>query len=240
MLKAVLPDLASLAPNYITFCIGNLIKGVKNGKPKEIFVYNTCDHAACYREVESCHFPTYARGACRWRPRSSSPRENGTQDHGQRVEELGPRSPDCAAGQNGPSGTKIEDRTPVAPAASRVRKSPRRGGDEAVNPLAAQAFHERPPLGPSPHQERLGRTRRQPAHKPGKSSWSAWEDKCDTITWAKTSWLKPNIHLLRPFHKSPPRVPGLDIRRGDGRDLSRPTRWRRWCRMRPPSHASPP
>ncbi|HNC73769.1 MAG TPA: saccharopine dehydrogenase C-terminal domain-containing protein, partial [Elusimicrobiota bacterium] len=54
VLKAVLPDPASLAPNYTGWtCIGNLVKGTKNGQPKEILIYNTCDHAACYKEVES-------------------------------------------------------------------------------------------------------------------------------------------------------------------------------------------
>ena len=33
--------------------IGNLTKGKKNGEEIEIFIYNNCDHAACYREVES-------------------------------------------------------------------------------------------------------------------------------------------------------------------------------------------
>src|SRR3954464_4258947 len=54
VLKAVLPDPASLAKNYTGYtCIGNLIKGKKNGEDKEIFIYNVCDHAACYKEVES-------------------------------------------------------------------------------------------------------------------------------------------------------------------------------------------
>lgn len=54
VLKAVLPDPLSLAPGYSgKTCIGNLIRGSKDGKDKEIFIYNNCDHAACYREVES-------------------------------------------------------------------------------------------------------------------------------------------------------------------------------------------
>lgn len=54
VLKACLPDPSSLAANYTGLtCIGNLIKGTKNGREKELFIYNTCDHAACYREVES-------------------------------------------------------------------------------------------------------------------------------------------------------------------------------------------
>ena len=54
VLKAVLPDPASLAKNYTGYtCIGNLIKGKQNGREKEIFIYNVSDHAACYKEVES-------------------------------------------------------------------------------------------------------------------------------------------------------------------------------------------
>jgi len=54
VLKAVLPDPLSLAPGYTgKTCIGNLVKGKKDGQDKEIFIYNVCDHAACYKEVES-------------------------------------------------------------------------------------------------------------------------------------------------------------------------------------------
>ncbi|UCG35331.1 MAG: saccharopine dehydrogenase family protein [Candidatus Omnitrophota bacterium] len=54
VIKAILPDPLSLAPNYTgKTCIGNFVKGKKNGKDKEIFIYNTCDHAQCYKEVES-------------------------------------------------------------------------------------------------------------------------------------------------------------------------------------------
>lgn len=54
VLKALLPDPSSLAPHYTgKTCIGNYIKGMKDGKNKEIFIYNICDHAECYKEVES-------------------------------------------------------------------------------------------------------------------------------------------------------------------------------------------
>ncbi len=54
VVKAVLPDPGSLAKNYSgKTCIGNLIKGTKNDMPKEVFIYNICDHAECYNEVES-------------------------------------------------------------------------------------------------------------------------------------------------------------------------------------------
>jgi len=54
VVKACLPDPSSLAPDYTgKTCIGNLIKGKKDGKDREIFIYNTCDHKECYNEVES-------------------------------------------------------------------------------------------------------------------------------------------------------------------------------------------
>jgi saccharopine dehydrogenase (NAD+, L-lysine-forming) len=53
-LKALLPDPASLAENYTgKTSIGCLIEGVKNGKPRKVFIYNVCDHAECYREVRA-------------------------------------------------------------------------------------------------------------------------------------------------------------------------------------------
>ena len=54
VIKAVLPDPLSLAPNYTgKTCIGDYVKGERGGKRREIFIYNICDHAACYKEVES-------------------------------------------------------------------------------------------------------------------------------------------------------------------------------------------
>ena len=54
LLKAVLPDPASLAKTYTGYtCIGDLVKGWKNKKWQEVFIYNSCDHARCYKEVES-------------------------------------------------------------------------------------------------------------------------------------------------------------------------------------------
>ncbi|MBI4846340.1 MAG: saccharopine dehydrogenase family protein [Candidatus Omnitrophica bacterium] len=54
VLKAILPDPSSLASNYKgKTCIGNFIKGLKDGKRREIFIYNICDHADCYKEVEA-------------------------------------------------------------------------------------------------------------------------------------------------------------------------------------------
>ncbi|MDX2110724.1 MAG: saccharopine dehydrogenase family protein [Verrucomicrobiota bacterium] len=53
-LKAVLPDPASLGPlTKGRTCIGCLIQGVKDGKEKTYYIYNICDHAACYEEVGS-------------------------------------------------------------------------------------------------------------------------------------------------------------------------------------------
>jgi len=53
-LKAVLPEPASLGPHTKgKTCIGCLIEGVKDGKPRKLFIYNVCDHQECYREVKS-------------------------------------------------------------------------------------------------------------------------------------------------------------------------------------------
>jgi saccharopine dehydrogenase (NAD+, L-lysine-forming) len=53
-LKAVLPDPSSLGPlTRGRTCIGCLARGTRDGKPKTLFVYNICDHEACYREVQS-------------------------------------------------------------------------------------------------------------------------------------------------------------------------------------------
>ncbi|MDX2189089.1 MAG: saccharopine dehydrogenase family protein [Bacteroidota bacterium] len=53
-LKAVLPDPGSLGENYSGWTsIGCQIKGTKDGKPKTYFIYNNCDHAACYKEIKA-------------------------------------------------------------------------------------------------------------------------------------------------------------------------------------------
>lgn len=54
VVKAVLPDPASLAPNYTgKTCIGDFVKGMKDGKEAEVFVYNVADHKEAYEEVGS-------------------------------------------------------------------------------------------------------------------------------------------------------------------------------------------
>lgn len=53
-LKSLLPEPSSLAENYTgQTSIGCHIRGVKDGKEKNYFVYNNCDHAECYKEVGS-------------------------------------------------------------------------------------------------------------------------------------------------------------------------------------------
>lgn len=54
VVKAVLPDPASLAPTYTgKTCIGDLVKGTKDGQDTEVFIYNVADHAEAYAEVGS-------------------------------------------------------------------------------------------------------------------------------------------------------------------------------------------
>jgi saccharopine dehydrogenase (NAD+, L-lysine-forming) len=53
-LKAVLPDPSSLGPlTKGRTCIGCVAKGKKNGQERIIYIYNICDHEACYQEVQS-------------------------------------------------------------------------------------------------------------------------------------------------------------------------------------------
>jgi saccharopine dehydrogenase-like NADP-dependent oxidoreductase len=54
VVKAVLPDPQSLAAGYTgKTCIGDVVKGTKDGKPRELFIYQVSDHASAYAEVES-------------------------------------------------------------------------------------------------------------------------------------------------------------------------------------------
>lgn len=54
VVKALLPDPASLASSYQGLtCIGDKVRGTRDGKQHEVFIYNVCDHAACYQEVGS-------------------------------------------------------------------------------------------------------------------------------------------------------------------------------------------
>ena len=53
-LKAVLPDPASLGPRTKGKTnIGCIFRGKKDGKEKTYYLYNVCDHEACYKEVDS-------------------------------------------------------------------------------------------------------------------------------------------------------------------------------------------
>lgn len=53
-LKALLPEPSTLGPRTVgKTCIGCDVRGIKDGKPRRMFIYNICDHQACYREVGS-------------------------------------------------------------------------------------------------------------------------------------------------------------------------------------------
>jgi carboxynorspermidine synthase len=80
VLKALLPEPTSLAPDYTgKTCIGSLVEGVKGGLRRRVFLYNVCDHRRCYEEVESqaISYTTAVPAATaallyfagRWRPR---------------------------------------------------------------------------------------------------------------------------------------------------------------------------
>lgn len=53
-LKKLLPEPAALGANYKgKTSIGCIIEGIKEGKPKKVFIYNVCEHGRCYEEVQS-------------------------------------------------------------------------------------------------------------------------------------------------------------------------------------------
>jgi saccharopine dehydrogenase (NAD+, L-lysine-forming) len=53
-LKALLPDPGTLGPlTKGKTCIGVIARGLKDGKRKQVYIYNICDHQACYQEVKS-------------------------------------------------------------------------------------------------------------------------------------------------------------------------------------------
>lgn len=52
LLKALLPDPASLGPRTVGFTnIGCVFEGLKDGKKRKIYIYNVCDHQECFRET---------------------------------------------------------------------------------------------------------------------------------------------------------------------------------------------
>ena len=52
LLKALLPDPASLGPRTVGFTnIGCVFEGLKDGQKRKVYIYNVCDHQACYRET---------------------------------------------------------------------------------------------------------------------------------------------------------------------------------------------
>lgn len=54
LVKAVLPDPASLAPDYVgKTCIGDIVRGEKDGQPAEVLIYNVADHKDAYLETGS-------------------------------------------------------------------------------------------------------------------------------------------------------------------------------------------
>lgn len=54
VVKAVLPDPASLAPDYTgKTCIGDVVRGTRDGQPTEVLIYNVADHKEAFQEVGS-------------------------------------------------------------------------------------------------------------------------------------------------------------------------------------------
>lgn len=53
-LAHLLPDPSSLGPRTRgKTCIGCIVRGIKDGQERVMYLYNICDHQECYREVQS-------------------------------------------------------------------------------------------------------------------------------------------------------------------------------------------
>jgi saccharopine dehydrogenase (NAD+, L-lysine-forming) len=53
-LAQLLPDPSSLGPRTRgKTCIGCIVRGLKDGRERVMYLYNICDHQECYREVRS-------------------------------------------------------------------------------------------------------------------------------------------------------------------------------------------
>ena len=53
-LKALLPDPSTLGPRtHGKTCIGCVVRGIKEGREKTVYLYNIKDHQDCYQEVQS-------------------------------------------------------------------------------------------------------------------------------------------------------------------------------------------
>lgn len=53
-LAKLLPDPSTLGPRTKgKTCIGTVVQGLKDGKPKIMYCYQICDHESCYNEVQS-------------------------------------------------------------------------------------------------------------------------------------------------------------------------------------------
>ncbi len=53
-LAKLLPDPSTLGPRTKgKTCIGSVVQGIKDGKPKIMYCYQICDHEKCYNEVQS-------------------------------------------------------------------------------------------------------------------------------------------------------------------------------------------
>ena len=53
-LKALLPDPGSLGPlTKGKTCIGMIARGTRNGRKRQVYIYNICDHEDCYAETNS-------------------------------------------------------------------------------------------------------------------------------------------------------------------------------------------
>ena len=91
VVKAVLPDPQSLAAGYTgKTCIGDVVKGTKDGKPREMFIYQVTDHADGLRRGGVAGHQLHRRRSADRRRRAGRRRHAGTRGRMVNVEELDP------------------------------------------------------------------------------------------------------------------------------------------------------
>ena len=128
VVKAVLPDPQTLAAGYTgKTCIGNIVTGQKDGRRRELFIYQISDHAAAYEEVGSQGDQLHRRRAADRRGAAHRVRRVGRRPDGER---RGAR-PDAVHRPPRPDGPADRD--------ARDRPTRRAHFDGTVGPLARRS-----------------------------------------------------------------------------------------------------
>ena len=130
VVKAVLPDPQSLAPGYTgKTCIGNVVKGTKDGKPREMFIYQVCDHADGVRRGRVAGHQLHRRRAADRRRGAGRPRHLGRGRWSTSKSSTPNRSSSCSTGSGSRPSTSRSSPAPTDPSTARSARSTTRSPD---------------------------------------------------------------------------------------------------------------